>query len=246
MTLLYPRPSGSPQLNTSHPAAVGMSGNHGLAAAVIGSQCKNLINSQFGTVSGGTFSTIDIGDVWTTSQGGTNTITFTGVTTQDTVCTMAAIVEVTNSNQGAILFSDSSDTGGFLMQAVNTVSGQGMDFVMPNVLAVTTSSITVGQSTWLLLMSRDASNIYFLALDMTTGATQTQTIADSHTAAAPTNAQTLIGSIGGGGAAGNIGGSLAVAAFSPTGLTPTQLSNWASNPWGLWYVSGVPVGTQAY
>jgi hypothetical protein len=152
---------------------------------------------------------------------------FTGLTTNDTSITIAAIIRFNSVASNQVVASTSSNNAGWRL----LVSGGTLQLTAGAVADLPSSTTLVANVPYLIIASGNASVANFLALQLDTGKITTSTRSGA-TPVAPNSIYT----IGGWNAFGQCSnGKLAAVMISANFMSLQEMRQWARDPWAFWY-----------
>lgn len=225
-------PAGMPaSLDVLHPAAANMR----MAAVSSPGNMVSLLTGLNGAISSTPVWTVDgvIGPATTINGPGGMSVRFPGgSTTAETVITFGCIFNANSVAGSQQFFGNDFSLGSSISPGIN--AGPVMYLSMPGRVSPQFSSLipTVNTPYFFAASGVIASSFSAVLLNLQTGKLLAQTVSSASTPQAKSGTTLCIGQDGNNHYAN---ASIAAISWSLTLLSPTQLLQWAREPWGLWY-----------
>ena len=218
-----------PKFNQGHVAASGCR----LAAVPIGNTFFDLVTGKAGTANSSPTTAMSgwIGPSVNFTSSSTMNVSFGGMSTaNDTLVTIACIIVLNASGVFESYVSTSGTNTGWRL-GLDQNNSFGMEIIQGGVAVILSNTTLTANVPYFLAASTTGAAANFVIKRLDNGALISAQTAYGSSPSAP-NGTYLIGNGNSTGAQSNI-----AAAMIGTGsfLTPTQLVQWSTDPWSLWY-----------
>lgn len=232
-------PNRRPGFDPSHPAAKGISPGVGFSAVAHSQGLVNLLTGKPPTLGVSAVPNVidSLGPCFAPTAATSNVgATFSGQRngSDANAWVFAGIVRPTSTNSVELISAE--DGSADFHVRVNATTG--LDFEGASGGAIVSTAINIVANTPYFVavsgISTGSNNIFFLAVNLNTGAIQLNIVNDA-VASGGAGTEVIISGGPSNSAAVSFGGRIAAVMWAPTCLRPGELLRWAQDPWSFWY-----------